>query len=165
MKSFFYMLGLSVKLPQRKAVFVLNRKRVAGPFFYLCLLLFVVSIPLGAQMFLESVGPLSELPVFLFVLYFLLIFYPLFVLAVLAVLSILTAVIYVVSLCLHRKLTYLMIWKITLFAATLPLVGYGWLVMVQWEFMEGWVGLSTLFMLVVLIKTVLIYPPIKRKKG
>ena len=157
MKKLWLSLINSIKLPQKRAVFTLNRIGMDITVFYLFVFLAVASLPaLLAQM---SAGKISGLYVHtLFVLiYFFIFYYLVIVVIVFSLLSIIAYIALLISRALKRKLHYSILWKMSAFASTIPLI----LFTVLSFFMElsyGFLALMIIFTLIILVRIILIYP-------
>lgn len=116
------MLILSLKLPQKQAFFQLNRMNMGTTIGYAFSWLFIAIIPSGIRFFLQQ----SELPTngspTMLALQFFIIYYALFSFLGLIVISITAVIGHGITKLLHRKLRYQQLWKMTVFALTIPMM-------------------------------------------
>ncbi|WMM33940.1 hypothetical protein [Shouchella clausii] len=164
MNSFLKRVRLAVRLPQRQAVFQLNKERIGVPFLYVGLLSALVCIPLSIETFLQSEGIIADLALPMFLVYFVFVYFPLFALSVYSLIAVVTALARAIALAAKRKLTFLMLYKIACFAATLPILGYGACLLVNEALAKIWVGISIVFILVLLIRLLFHYPQANKSK-
>src|SRR5699024_10999572 len=112
----------SIKLPQKRAVFFLNRIRMDITVFYLFIFLAIVSIlALVEQTVTNPITSVEIHPFFLFI-YFFIVYYVSLVIIVFIIISIIAFLGKLLAQLLHRKLHYSILWKITAFGATLPII-------------------------------------------
>ncbi|WP_078394101.1 hypothetical protein [Shouchella patagoniensis] len=163
MKHFFNRVWLCMQLPKKQVVFRLNRERIGVPFLYVGLLIAFVCIPLFVQTFIQSDGVIADLILPMFAVYFLFIYFPIFALSVFSLIAAVAAIALTVAKLADRKLTYLMLYKIAAFAATIPIIGYGVSLLISEEFAMIWIWASFLYLVAVLIRVIFHYPKARKK--
>ncbi|HET7628451.1 MAG TPA: DUF1189 family protein [Bacillales bacterium] len=122
-----------IRLPQKQAMFRLNRVRMGKTIAYFFLLMILVSLPEAVRFILAPHPELDEeIPLTLFILQFSVYYYLLFVFVGLLAVSVSAGFGKLFSTAAQRKLTYQQIWKVTAFALTGPLLlftcaqSFGW---------------------------------------
>ncbi|MBM7632935.1 hypothetical protein [Geomicrobium sediminis] len=164
MKTMLDFLRNSIRLPQKEAVFTLNREGFGLPIVFLCFILLLVSLPLGVQMALSGENMAAEVALPIFLVFFFFVYYPFFVLSVLIPLAAITLLALLVAKFAHRKMNFFMLYKIAAFAAILPVIGLGITILIGSALLETiWIGISIVYLTVILIRVVFIYP--KRKSA
>lgn len=163
MKSFFQRVWQCMQLPKKQVVFQLNRERIGVPFLYVGLLLALVCIPLFIQTYVNAEGVVADLALPMFAVYFLFIYFPIFALSIYGLIAAVSAIIFTCSKLADRKLTYLMLYKLTAFASTIPVIGYGLSLLVNEDLARVWIWLSVGYLIVVLIRVIYHFP--KKKKS
>jgi hypothetical protein len=113
----------SLRLPQKEAMFRLNRMTMGKTVAYLFVFMMAVSIT-GAVQFSVSPHPslAGEIPPTLFILQFVSYKYAVCVFVGFVGISLLAWIGHSVGKSFQRKLSYRQIWKISAYAATLPLL-------------------------------------------
>lgn len=160
MKVFWNTFKQSVKLPKKEAVFALNRVGMDITVIYLFILLAFASIPaLLEQLFVND--PSLQIQTFFLLIYFFIFYYLPLVVIVFSILSFLAYVATVIANLLERKLRYSILWKITAFATTIPLLLFT-VVSFFYPLSYLFLLLVTIYVLFIIVKIILIYP--KRKK-
>lgn len=120
--GFFDSLKNSLRLPKKEAMFHLNRKGITQTIGYLFVLLFALFLPdmVFSIMYLET--SVTEVSRGMYIVQFL-VFYPLLIVFLILVgVSILAGGALLLCKALERKLSYQLLWKLTAYAATLPLI-------------------------------------------
>jgi len=120
--EFFDSLWNSVRLPKKEAMFRLNRKGITSTIMYLFILMTVLFLPdmIGTIIRLDS--NLSEVSRGLYLVQ-VFVFYPMLIIFLILVgVSALAGAALIMTNQLDRKLTYQQLWKMTAYAATMPLV-------------------------------------------
>lgn len=106
MKTMLDFLRNSIRLPQKEAVFTLNREGFGLPIVFLCFILLLVSLPLGVQMALSGENMAVEVALPIFLVYFFFVYYPFFVLSILIPLVAITLLALLVAKFAHRKMNF-----------------------------------------------------------
>lgn len=157
MKVFWSVFVHSVKLPQKRAVFTLNRVGMDITVFYLFLLLAIASIPaLVDQKAINDASVLQVHP-FFYLIYFFIFYYLILVLVVFGLLSLFAYIGTFITRVLHRKLHYSILWKMFAFASTIPLLLFT-CVSFFYPLSYLFLSLATLYIFTILMKIILIYP-------
>ncbi|UOQ44519.1 DUF1189 domain-containing protein [Halobacillus salinarum] len=120
--GFFDSLWHSLQLPKKKAMFHLNRKGMTstiGYIFILLCLLFLPDLILTIQHLNEQLET-NERGLYMAQVFF---FYPMYLISMILVgISILAGGALLLKKFLHRKLIYQQLWKMVVYAATIPLI-------------------------------------------
>lgn len=156
MKVFLDVCIHSLKLPQKKAVFALNRIGMDITVIYLFILLAIASIPELINQ-LSGGGPTHQVNPFFLLIFFFIFYYLVLVLIVFSVLSIVAYIATLLTRMLDRKLRYSLLWKMTAFATTIPLLLYT-AISFFYPLSEKFLLLANIYILFVLVKIILIYP-------
>ncbi|MCA1012489.1 DUF1189 family protein [Halobacillus halophilus] len=112
----------SIRLPKKEAMFRLNRKGITSTIVYLFILMTVLFLPdmIGTIIRLDS--NLTEVSRGLYLVQ-VFVFYPMLIIFLILVgVSALAGAALLMTNQLDRKLTYQQLWKMTAYAATVPLV-------------------------------------------
>ncbi|MGP4076732.1 DUF1189 family protein [Halobacillus sp. K22] len=120
--GFFDSLWNSVRLPKKEAMFRLNRKGITNTIVYLFILMTVLFLPdmIGTIIRLDS--NLTEVSRGLYLVQ-VFVFYPMLIIFLILVgVSALAGAALLITRQLERKLTYQQLWKMTAYAATVPLI-------------------------------------------
>src|SRR5699024_6981924 len=161
MKVFWDAFIQSLQLPKRKAVFALNRIGMDVVVVYLFIFLAIASIPgLIVQLTSNQVDTNIEIHTFFLLIFFFIFYYLIILLVVFTGISIIAYLGAFFATQTNRKLQFGLMWKMTAFATTIPLVTF--------TILSFFIPLSTIFLsvasifiLLILLKIILIYP--KRK--
>src|SRR5690625_5192509 len=160
MKVFWNTCIQSLKLPRREAVFALNRIGMDIVVVYMFLLLAIASIP-GLIEQISSNRADSQLHTFFLLIFFFIFYYLIIVVIVFSLLSLIAYIGTIIAKVTGRKLQFGLMWKMTAFATTIPLLAF--------TILSFFIPLTTLFILIssgfilyLLIRIILIYP--KRKQ-
>lgn len=147
----------SLKLPNKKAMFRLNRVGMDTVVFYLFILLLIVSIPeIAIQLRVtDTVG--GDLPVVLKLIYLFMFYYLPLTIAVFIFLSIMAYIGVGLANLLKRKLRYQIIWKLLAFTTTIPFLLYTILALFL-PIDNRYLLLAVIYSLVLLILMILKFP-------
>lgn len=157
MTVFIQALKNSFKMPQKQAVFSLNKVRMDITVFYLFILLAIVSIPaLVEQIVTDPISSVQIHPFFLLI-YFFIIYYLILVLLVFIAISIIAYIGKGLAHLLQRKLHYSILWKMTAFSSTIPFLLFT-ILSFLFAVPTTYVVLALIYVLFVLVKVILIYP-------
>lgn len=157
-KNFIY----SLRLPQKKAVFSLNRIGMDITVIYMFILIAVTSIPAFFEQ-LQS-NKLSEVPVepFFFFIFFFSFYYLVLVIIIFCLLSAIGYVATVIAKILGRRLRFSLMWKMAASASTIPLFVYT-IVALFYPLSQKFLLLAIVYIMYVIIKIIFIYP-IRKKR-
>ncbi|GAK06250.1 hypothetical protein JCM19037_4834 [Geomicrobium sp. JCM 19037] len=165
MKTILEFLRLSIRLPEKQAVFTLNREGFGLPIVFLCFILFIVSIPLGLQMVLSGENMAAELALPIFFVYFTFLYYPFFVLTILTPLVFITLFLMMYARIVKRKMGFFMLYKISAFASIIPVIGLSIMILTTVDWLQTvWIVISIVYILFVMIRVVHLYPPKRTTK-
>src|SRR5690625_6111207 len=122
MKKLWIAFKHSLKLPQKRAVFTLNRIGMDIAVFYLFILLAIASLPaLILQITAEDTSGFQIHTLFVLI-YFFIFYYLVLVVIVFSLLSLIAYLALIISLALKRKLHYSILWIMSAFTTTIPLI-------------------------------------------
>ncbi|MFD2130963.1 DUF1189 family protein [Pseudogracilibacillus auburnensis] len=156
MKVFWNACKQSIKLPQKQAVFALNRVGMDITVIYMFILLALASVPaLLEQILLEQ----SAVPIqtFFLLIYFFIFYYLILVVIIFSLLSILAYIASLITKMLNRKLRFSILWKMAAFTTTLPLFLFT-LFSFFYPLNHLFLIICVLYIFTVIIKIILIYP-------
>jgi hypothetical protein len=152
-----------MKLPGKKPMFQLNRIDMHLILFYLFLLIILLSLPTFIQQLTTPEGFGAQLNFIFFLIYFFIFHYLPITIALILFLSIVALLGKLFANATNRKLHYGTIWKLTACAATIPFLIYT-VITLFYPLDDIYLLLSGLYILILLIKMVLVYPKRKQKK-
>ncbi len=160
MNVFWNACSHSLKLPKKEAVFALNRIGMDVVVVYMFLLLAFASIPgLVEQIISNQDG--SQLHTLFLLIFFFIFYYLIIVIIVFGLLSLLAYIGTLIAKALSRKLQFGLLWKMTAFATTIPLLAFTILSFFL-PLTVLFLSIASAFILFILIRIILIYP--KRKQ-
>jgi len=147
----------SIKLPQKKAMFTLNRTGMDIAVVYMFILLFIVSIP----SLIDRINSLHTLSVdvelfFLFIYFFMFYYLPLTII-VFILLSIIAAIAVGLAKLMKRKLRFSILWKMAAYTTTVPFIIYTMFALI-FSIDDVFLWFSLLYTLIALIKMISVYP-------
>jgi len=154
---FWHIFKDSMKLPNKKSMFRLNRIGMDIVVFYLFILLFIVSIPSFIQQITQTNSYINDLNIVFQIIYFFIFFYLPLNLIVFSFLSLIAYIGLGITRLMQRKLRFSILWKMCAFTTTLPFIIYTILALffpIDIEFL--WIFI--LYTLILLIKMISIYP-------
>ncbi|HLS60853.1 MAG TPA: hypothetical protein VK044_06965 [Virgibacillus sp.] len=147
----------SIKLPNKRALFRLNRIGMDIVVIYLAILLFFVSIPSLIEQVSNPSGLGANMSLFFLMIYFFIFYYlPLLVI----VFSFLSLIAYLgtgLTKLMKRKLRFAILWKMSAFATTVPFAIYT-LFALFFPINDLYLWVSLLYTVILLIKMISIYP-------
>lgn len=151
----------SIKLPNKKALFRLNRVGMDIVVVYLFILLLFASIPAFIRQITTTGGYIDDLNFFFKLIYFFIFYYLPMNVIVFLLLSLIAYIGLGITKLMHRKLRFAILWKMSAFTLTVPLVVFTFIALFyQMSNMFLWIFIFYTFIL--LIKMISIYP--KRRK-
>ncbi len=160
MKNLWITFQHSLKLPQKNAVFTLNRIRMDTTVFYLFILLAIASLPELVNQILADDTAGFNVNIFFLLIYFFIFYYLMLVFIVFTILSIIAYISLIISRGLKRKLHYSILWKMSAFATTVPFILYT-IISFFYSLSYLFLTLATIYIFFMIVKIILIYP--KRK--
>lgn len=153
----------SFRLPNKKAMFKLNRIGMDIVVIYLFILLFIVSIPALINQLQITNGLADGLPFILKLIYFLMFYYLPLLIGVFILISILSFIFLGISKVMKRKLRYQIIWKLIAFTTTVPFLIYTILAFI-YPISDRYLLFAVVYSLVLLVLMILKYPK-RRVRG
>lgn len=153
----------SFRLPNKKAMFKLNRIGMDTVVIYLFILLFIVSIPALINQLQITNGLADGLPFILKLIYFLMFYYLPLLIGVFILISILSFIFLGISKVMKRKLRYQIIWKLIAFTTTVPFLIYTILAFI-YPISDRYLLFAIVYSLVLLVLMILKYPK-RRVRG
>jgi len=159
LKTFWSTFLNSLQLPKKQAVFALNRIGMDVAVVYMFILLAIASIP-GLVDQISSNNAETQLHTFFLLIFFFIFYYLVILIIVFSGLSLIAYIGTLIAKLAGRKLLFGLLWKMTAFATTIPLLAF--------TVLSFFLPLTTIFLIIanlfiffVLIKIIFIYP--KRK--
>jgi len=150
----------SLKLPQKKAVFALNRIGMDTTVFYLFILIGIASLPaLINQITADDTSGLY-VHFFFILIYFFMFNYLISVIIVFILLSIIAYIGLLIARGLKRRLHYSILWKMSAFSTTIPLMLFT-IVSFFYELSPVFLTIMIIFSIAMVIRIILIYPRMK----
>ncbi|MFS0864787.1 DUF1189 family protein [Fredinandcohnia sp. 179-A 10B2 NHS] len=111
-----------IKLPNKTAMKRLNRLEMRNTILFLLTLLFILALPIEINLLLDDSFKESDIPQNIYIIQ-VLIFYPFFMLFLgLAGITLLAGVGVVISKMVHRNIKFQLLWKLSAFALTKPIL-------------------------------------------
>src|SRR5690625_5228990 len=121
MDAFWKVFKHSIKLPQKQAVFTLNRIGMDITVLYLFFLLAIASLPALIDQIVMNETTFHIHTIFLLI-YFFIFYYLILVLIVFSGLSLIAYLGTLFAQLVHRKLRFSILWKMSAFTTTIPIV-------------------------------------------
>lgn len=146
----------SVKLPNKKASFALNRIGMDTAVIYLFIIIAIASIPNLIEQLLTTEFSAQIHPFFL-AIYFFIFNYLVLLVMIFSLLSLFAYVMTVIAKILQRKLLFSILWKMSAFALTIPLLVFT-VLSYFFPLTYIFVTIALVYMTFVLVKIILIYP-------
>ena len=147
----------SLKLPNKKAMFKLNRIGMDIVVIYLFILLFIVSIPALFEQLGVTEGVAGDLPFILKLIYFFMFYYLPITIGVFIFVSLISYIGLGISKIMKRKLRYQIIWKLIAFTTTIPFLLYMILAFI-YPISDRYLFLAIIYSLVLLVIMISKYP-------
>ncbi|WP_461181938.1 DUF1189 family protein [Virgibacillus kimchii] len=151
----------SIKLPNRNAIFKLNRIGMDVTVIYMFILLILVSVPSFISQWTGTDNLMSEMNFLFFLIYFFIFFYLPLTGIVFLFLSLMAYIAVGIAKLMERKLRFSILWKMSAYTTTIPALVYTGLAL--------FIPLSNVFLLIYILFTFImllaiisVYP--KRKK-
>lgn len=152
----------SLRLPKKQAVFALNRTGMDIVVIYLFLLLIIVCIPSFIDQMHNPSGFLSDMNLFFLLIYFFIFYYLPLTLIVFILLSIIAYLATKLAHFMKRKLKYSILWKMSALSTTIPFIVYTIIAFFH-PLNHIFVLISIVFICILLLKIILIYPKRNRR--
>ncbi|MEC5425080.1 DUF1189 family protein [Virgibacillus sp. C22-A2] len=147
----------SIKLPNKKAIFKLNRVGMDIAVIYMFILLVLVSIPSLIEQLTTMDGQSAELNLFFQSIYFFIFYFLPLVLIVFLLLSLIAYIGSGIAHLMRRKLRYSILWKMSAFTTTVPVILYTLLALI-FPLSNTWLWLFFMYSIVFLILIISVYP-------
>lgn len=154
---FWHTFKESIKLPNKEAMFKLNRIGMDVVVFYLFILLFLVSIPSFFQQINQTSSYINDLNIVFQLIYFFIFYYLPLNVIVFCFLSIIAYIGLGITKLMHRKLRFSILWKMSAFTITIPCILYT-IIALFTPMNIAFLWLFILYTLLLLIKMISIYP-------
>lgn len=156
--AIFRVLKLTLLLPKKQAVFQLNRVKTKDFFMYVGFLIFLMLLPNGLRLIVESINSGSFTREYLLIL----IFYPsLIILFSIIGISLLAAIGMLIKTVTKRKMAYQLLWRMTIYVLTYPVLLYTFFDLIGIQNM--WINLLLfLIFIVIFSKMILVYPKARK---
>lgn len=151
----------SIRLPQKKSMFQLNRLGMDVTVVYMFILLAIVSIPSLIDSLNITTGSIAEMHVFFVFIYFFFVYYLSLTGIVFVFLSFIAFIGTGISKLLRRKMRFSILWKLCAYTTTLPFLLYT-LLAFFFPITQTYLWLLCTYTLVLLLKMITVFP--KRKK-
>ncbi|MGM8366679.1 hypothetical protein ACLIBG_14580 [Virgibacillus sp. W0181] len=154
----------SLQLPSKRSVFKLNRVGMDIIVIYMFILLFLVSIPSFLEQIANPDGFRTNMNLFFFLIYFFIFYYLPLNVIIFGLLSVIAFVGKKFASLMKRKLHFSILWKMGALSSTVPFLVYT-LLALFFPISDRvlWIGL--VYILILLIKIILIYPKRKRRRA
>lgn len=154
---FWHVFKESIKLPNKKAMFKLNRIGMDIVVFYMFILLLFVSIPSFIQQITQTNNYINDLNIVFQIIYFFIFFYLPLNVIVFFFISLIAYIGVGITKIMRRKLHFSILWKMTAFTTTVPLIIYT-IIALFTPIDIAFLWLFILYTLILLIKMISIYP-------
>lgn len=150
----------SLKLPNKQAMFKLNRTGMDRTIIYMFILLFIVSLPILVEQITSTSGLVSSMNLVFLIIYFFMFSYLPLTIIFFILLSIVAYLGTLIAKSLHRRLRFSLLWKMSAYLTTIPLLIYAFITAFI-EVNDHFLWLILLYVLILLVKVITVYP--KRK--
>ena len=151
----------SLKLPNKQAMFKLNRTGMDITVIYMFILLFFVSLPTLIHQITSNTGPAASLNIVFLLIYFFIFSYLPLTIIVFLLLSVIAYIGTWISRFLQRKLRFSLLWKMAAYLTTIPFLIYMFLSFFK-TVNDQFLWFIFLYSLAFLVKVITVYP--KRRK-
>ncbi|MDY0394705.1 hypothetical protein ACFSMW_07080 [Virgibacillus halophilus] len=152
----------SLRLPNKQAMFRLNRTGMDMMLIYMLLLLAIVSIPAFIGVRADPFEKMAQIHLAFQLVYFLIFSYlPLVIIICLLLSGIAYAATGICKL-LHRKVKYSLLWKLTAATTTIPFLLYT-IIALTYPINEKWLWLFIPISLLFMIKNITVFPKRRNK--
>ncbi|MFD1337452.1 DUF1189 family protein [Oceanobacillus iheyensis] len=159
---FLEILKHSIKLPQKQAMFQLNRIGMDMIILYLIIMLAIVSIPEWINRLNQPTGVGAEMHIIFQFIYFFMFYYLIMTVFVFIAISIIAYVGKGITHLMNRKLTYGLLWKMSACTVTIPFLLFT-MISTIWQVNDSFLFYTFLFSLGLLFIMIQHYP--KRRKS
>lgn len=153
----------SIKLPNKKAMFKLNRIGMDTTVVYMFILLLVVSIPSLIDRLTATGGASAEMHISLLFIYFFIFYYLPLAIIIFLLLSFIAYIGKGVSYLLRRKITFSILWKMCAYTTTIPFILYT-ITALMFPVDDKYLWLFVVYSLLFIVKIITVYPKRKIRK-
>ncbi|GGJ89701.1 hypothetical protein GCM10007063_10450 [Lentibacillus kapialis] len=150
----------SIKLPNRQAIFALNRISMDIAVLYLFILLLIVSAPSLAD---QLTDPGTGMHWLLLLIYFFIFYYLPLNMVVLLLVSLMAYIGAGIAKLLKRKIRFSILWKLVVYMTTIPFLLYT-IIALFFPIGDVLTGLFILYTFIFMIKVIIAFPKRKRRK-
>lgn len=162
LKNFWNYFLSSIRLPQKQAVFNLNRIGMDTTVLYMFLLIGIASIPGLLEQIGKNKTDVFYMEPFFYLIFFFIFYYLILVVAIFTLLSFVAYVTTRLATLLHRKLRYAIMWKMAASATTIPLLLYT-IISFFYPLTNYFLFFVVVYFIFTQVKIITIYP--RRKKA
>jgi hypothetical protein len=159
LQAFLY----SIKLPNKKAMFQLNRIGMDITVIYMFILLLFVSLPSLIERLTATTGPGTGLNVFFRIIYFFIFYYLPMTLIVFLLLSLIAYIAVGMAKLMKRKLRFAILWKMSAYTTTIPFILYT-IIALLYPVSDSFLWLFLIYTFLFLIKIISVYPKRRVRK-
>lgn len=152
----------SIRIPQKKAMFQLNRIGMDITIVYMFILLAIVSTPSLIDSFIDPSGSFTEINAFFALVYFFFVYFLSLIAIVFIFLSLISFIGTGIAKLLRRKIRYAVLWKLCAYATTIPFLLYTAIALFL-SVSQIYLWLFSLYMFVLLVKMITVFPKRKRR--
>lgn len=153
----------SIKLPNKQAMFKLNRVSMDTALLYMFILLFAVSLPSLIDRLTATSGPSADIPFVLLLVYFFIFYYLPLSIAVFAIISLIAYIGTLIAKLLRRKVKFSILWKMTAYTTTIPFLLYAIIALI-YPIDGTYLWLFLVYTLLFIIKIITVYPKRNKRK-
>ncbi|MFD1040297.1 hypothetical protein ACFQ3N_18135 [Virgibacillus byunsanensis] len=150
----------SIKLPNKKAMFKLNRVGMDITVIYMFILIALVSIPSLINRLTATSGATNDMNILFLLIYFFIFYYLPLAIMVFIMLSVIAYIGTGIAKLLRRKIRFSILWKMSAFTTTIPFLLYTVTALV-FTVNDVFLWIFLLYTIAFLIKIITVYP--KRK--
>lgn len=147
----------SIKLPNKKAMFQLNRVGLDIAIFYILLLLLITSIPSFIHRLTDMDSFGSDMNIVFTLIYFFIFYYLPLTIIIFGLIFMTSYLGKIFSKVVNRKLHYALLWKITAFTITIPFLLYT-IIAIFFPVIDSYLWIAFIYSTVLLCRMILHYP-------
>lgn len=152
----------SLKLPQKKAMFRLNRIGMDVVVVYMFILLLIVSIPALIQQIQDAYLLNVHVEFFFLIIYFFMFYYLPLTIVVFLLLSLIAYIGKGIAHLMQRRLHFSILWKMAAFTTTIPFLLYTIVALIV-PISDKILWLALVYALALLVKIISVYPRIRNR--
>ncbi len=150
----------SLKLPNKQAMFQLNRTGMDITVVYLFILLLIVSMPSLFEMITATSGPTADMNLLFLLIYFFMFYYLPLTIFIFIALSLIAYIGTFIARGMKRKLHFSILWKMSAYTTTIPFLLYTMIKLI-FPVSDKFLSLFVIYTFILLVKMITVYP--KRK--